>query len=216
MKTYIKKLHNKHMYLDIENSEISKLENRDFDKLIAHYNKLLQVGVYSDNHELIDLLTKSDFSLKRKCYDLEVSKSDLKYPLENEIDDLFETRSGQLEYEYCCKMIYDYYAKTHYDVSPLTAKLDDFIDRISQTVIYSKSKDHIDYCAFVEENEIAYLAYFSEDNSKSFLNSLLSHMFSKYKYIFFEADDTDWLATELRKMFKIDNPITFDSYVRDK
>lgn len=216
MKTYIKKLHNKHMYLDIENSEISKLENRDFDKLIAHYNKPLQVGVYSDNHELIDLLTKSDFSLKRKCYDLEVSKSDLKYPLENEIKDLFETRSGQLEYEYCCKMIYDYYAKTHYDVNPLTANLDDFIDRIPQTVIYTKSKDHIAYCAFVEENEIAYLASFSEDNSKSFLNSLLSHMFSKYKYIFFEADDTDWLATQLKEMFKIDNPITFDSYVRYK
>lgn len=184
--------------------------------MIAHYNKPLQVGVYSDNCELIDLLTKSGFSLKRKCYELEVSKSDLKSPLENEIEDLFETRSGQLEYEYCCKMLYDYYAKTHYNVSPLTANLDDFIDRIPQTVIYSKSKDHIDYCAFVEENEIAYLASFSEDNSKSFLNSLLSHMFSKYKYIFFEADDTDWLATELRKMFKIDNPITFDSYVRDK
>lgn len=216
MKTYIKKFHNKHMYLDIKNSELSKLENRDFDKLIVHYNKPLQVGVYSDNYELIDLLTKSNFSLNRKCYELEVSKYDLKSPLENEIKDLFETRSGQLEYEYCCKMLYDYYAKTHYDVNPLTAKLDDFIDRIPQTVIYTKSKDHIDHCAFVEENEIAYLASFSEDNSKSFLNSLLFLMFSKYKYIFFEADDTDWLATELRKMFKIDNPITFDSYLRDK
>lgn len=216
MKTYMKKLHNRHIYLDIENSEISKLEKQNFDKLIAHYNKPLQVGVYSDNCELIDLLTKSGFSLKRKCYELEVSKSDLKSPLENEIEDLFETRSGQLEYEYCCKMLYDYYAKTHYNVSPLTANLDDFIDRIPQTVIYSKSKDHIDYCAFVEENEIAYLASFSEDNSKSFLNSLLSYMFSKYKYIFFEADDTDWLATQLRKMFKINNHITFDSYVRDK
>ena len=74
MKTYIKKFHNKHMYLDIKNSELSKLENRDFDKLIVHYNKPLQVGVYSDNYELIDLLIKNGFSLKKKCYAVEVSK----------------------------------------------------------------------------------------------------------------------------------------------
>lgn len=184
--------------------------------MIDYYIKPLQVGVYSDNYELIELLNKSGFSLKRKCYEIEVSKSDLKFPLESTLGDIFKTENGQLEYKYCCKMLYDYYAKTHYSVSPLTASLDDFIDRIPKTVIYIKSRGKIDYCAFVEENEIAYLASTSDDNSKSFLNSLLSYMFSRYEYIFFEADDTDCLATKLKEMFKIDNPITFDSYIRVK
>jgi len=42
--------------------------------LIDQYNGPLQTGVNSDNYELIDLLIKNGFSLKKKCYAVEVSK----------------------------------------------------------------------------------------------------------------------------------------------
>ena len=46
MKTYTNKFHNKHTYLNIENSEISTIN--DFDHLLDEYKKPLQVGVDSD------------------------------------------------------------------------------------------------------------------------------------------------------------------------
>lgn len=46
MKTYTNKFYNKHTYLNIENSEISTIN--DFDYLLDEYKKPLQVGVDSD------------------------------------------------------------------------------------------------------------------------------------------------------------------------
>ena len=67
-----------------------------------------------------------------------------------------------MEYKYCCKILYNYYAKTHCSVNSLTENLNDFIDVVPKTIIYTKSKDKIKYCTFIEKKAIAYLASFND------------------------------------------------------
>ena len=212
MKTYTNKFHDKHIYLYIENSEISTIN--DFDHLIDEYQKPLQVGVDSDNDELIELLVKNDFILKRKCYEVEVTKADLKYPLENA--DICQCHYGSSEYKKCCQILYDYYALVHYDISPLTASFDDFVSTLPKEAIYMREDGVITICAFVEENEIAYLATSKSDSKtrRVFLSALLTFLFDKYQYIFFEADDTDYFATELKDIFDINIRNSYDTYIK--
>lgn len=212
MKTYTNKFHDKHIYLDIENSEISTIN--DFDHLIDEYKKPLQVGVDSDNYKLIEFLMENNFVLKRKCYEVEVAKEDLKYPLKKA--DICQCHYGSYEYKKCCQILYDYYALVHYDVSPLTASFVEFVNIIPKDALYIKEDGVITTCAFVEENEIAYLAT-SKSDSKSrrvFLSALLTFLFDKYEEIFFEADDTDYFATELKDMFDINIKSSYDTYIR--
>ena len=212
MKTYTNKFHNKHTYLNIENSEISTIN--DFDHLLDEYKKPLQVGVDSDNYKLIDLLVKNDFILKRKCYEVEVTKADLKYPLKKA--DIYKCHYGSLEYKKCCQILYDYYALVHSEVSPLTASFDDFVSTLPKDTFYMKEDGVIINCAFVEENEIAYLATSKSDSKtrRVFLSTLLTFLFDKYYKIFFEADDTDYFATELKDMFDINIKSSYDTYIR--
>lgn len=212
MKTYTNKFHNKHTYLNIENSEISTIN--DFDHLLDKYKKPLQIGVDSDNDNLIDLLEKNDFILKRKCYEVEATKDNLKYTLENA--DIFQCQYGSLEYKKCCQILYDYYALVHYDISPLTASFDVFVSTLPKDALYIKRDGEITICAFVEENEIAYLATSKSDSKsqRAFLSALLTFLFDKYDKIFFEADDTDYLATELKDIFDIDIKSSYDTYIK--
>lgn len=212
MKTYTNKFHNKHTYLYIENSEISTIN--DFDHLLDKYKKPLQIGVDSDNDNLIDLLEKNDFILKRKCYEVEATKADLKYPLEKA--DIFQCHYGSYEYKKCCQILYDYYALVHYDVSPLTASFAEFVNIIPKDSLYIKEDGIITTCAFVEENEIAYLATSKSDSKtrRVFLSALLTFLFEKYQYIFFEADDTDYFAIELKDIFDINIKSSYDTYIK--
>ena len=212
MKTYTNKFHNKHTYLNIENSEISTIN--DFDHLLDKYKKPLQVGVDSDNYKLIDLLVRNDFILKRKCYEVEATKDDLKYPIKKA--DVCQCQCGSLEYKKCCQILYEYYALVHYDISPLTASFDDFVSTIPKDALYIERDGEITICAFVEENEIAYLANSKSDSKirRAFLNALLTFLFDKYQYIFFEADDTDYFATELKDMFDINIKSSYDTYIK--
>ena len=212
MKTYTNKFHNKHTYLNIENSEISTIN--DFDHLLDEYKKPLQIGVDSNNYKLIDLLVKNDFILKRKCYEVEVTKADLKYPLEKA--DIFQCHYGSYEYKKCCQILYDYYALVHYDVSPLTASFAEFVNIIPKDSLYIKEDGIITTCAFVEENEIAYLATSKSDSKtmRVFLSALLTFLFDKYQYIFFESDDTDYFATELKDIFDINIKSSYDTYIK--
>ena len=212
MKTYTNKFHDKHIYLDIENSEISTIN--DFDHLIDEYKKPLQVGVDSDNYKLIEFLMENNFVLKRKCYEVEVAKEDLKYPLKK--DDTYKCHYGSLEFKKCCQILYDYYALVHSEVSPLAASFDDFVSTLPKDTFYMKEDGVITTCAFVEENEIAYLAT-RKSHSKSrrvFLSALLNFLFDKYDKIFFEADDTDYFATELKDMFDINIKSSYDTYIK--
>lgn len=214
MKTYIKKFHNKHIYLQIYEGEISKLKPEDFNNISNKYNKPLQIGVESDNYKLISLLEKSGFVLKRKCYEIEASKDDLKNPIGGSWASLHESHIGEKEYEISCQMVYDYYWQTHYDINPLTASFKDFMASLPKDGLYTKSGGEITACALIEDNEIAYLACNDKNLSREFLESLLAYMFDRYEFIFFEADDTDPLASKLKEPFRIGDIATYDTYVK--
>ena len=70
--------------------------------------------------------------------------------------------------------------------------------------------------AFLENEEIAYLAGFEEKLADVFINDLLIYLFKHYEEIFFEADTTDPLATKLRNKFVEKSDLTFDTYIKYK
>ncbi len=70
--------------------------------------------------------------------------------------------------------------------------------------------------AFLENEEIAYIAGFEEKLADEFINDLLIYLFKNYKEIFFEADTTDPLATKLKNKFVEKFDPTFDTYIKYK
>lgn len=70
--------------------------------------------------------------------------------------------------------------------------------------------------AFLEDEEIAYLAGFENNLAEDFINDLLIYLFQYYEEIFFEADTTDPLATRLRDKFFVKSDVSYDTYIKYK
>ena len=62
METYTNEFHNKHTYIKI--NDIKKVKIGDLEALAK--GKPLQIGIESNQVEVIDLLKKADFIIKRK------------------------------------------------------------------------------------------------------------------------------------------------------
>jgi len=216
MEIYNNSFHSGHLYIKIDDDEAGKVQVSQFEKLFNEQRKPLQTAVLSNDCKLIKLLKDSGFILKRKCYETDVSASDLKFPPANHPHQLIETRKGTDDYAICAEMMYEYYSDTHFAVNPLTASRSEFYDILPANAIYSMTGNIIDSAAFIEDNEIAYLCSCNKIGFSEFAQSLLIYMFGKFDRIFFEADDTDWAATELRNMFSIENIISRDTYVKTK
>ena len=216
MKIFNNSFHSGHLYLRIDDNEVEKIQVSQFEKLFDEKRKPLQIMVLSNDYKLIDLLKESGFLLKRKCYETVVTTSDLKFPLENHSRQLIETHKGMDDYATCAEMMYEYYSDTHFSVNPLTASLSEFCDILPTIAIYSIEDDVIDSAAFIEDNEIVYLCSCNIIGFSEFAQSLLIYMFGKFDCIVFEADDTDWAATQLRNMFSIENKISYDTYIKER
>lgn len=212
METFTNKFHNNHTYIKI--NDISKVSSSDFDGLVK--DRPLQIGVYSDQLDLIDFIKKAGFVLKRKCYEVEVCREDLKNPLKSSKIEGRLARKGEIYYEKACNLIYSYYKKTYELVSPLTASLEEFKETLPCHVFYYKKEGELILAAFIENDEIAYLAGFDLDLADDFLDSLLEFSFKNHKKIFFESDTTDPLATRLRDKFEIKSDLSFDTYIKYK
>ncbi|OYS37404.1 GNAT family acetyltransferase, partial [Lactobacillus taiwanensis] len=59
----------------------------------------------------------------------------------------------------------------------------------------------------------AYICSFNEKFCDPFIQASLSKLFNKYSSIFFEADDTDWVASRLLNCFNVDKEISFNTYI---
>lgn len=212
METFTNKFHNNHTYIKI--NDISKVSSADFDGLAK--DRALQIGVYSDQLDLIDFIKEAGFVLRRKCYEVEVCREDLKYPLNPPKTEGKLTRKGENFYDKACELIFSYYKKTHESVSPLTASLEEFKKTLPREVFYYENAGNLIFAAFIESDEIAYLAGFDLDLADDFLDSLLEFSFKNHKKIFFESDNTDPLATKLREKFEIKSDLSFDTYIKYK
>lgn len=80
MNIHRKTFHSGHLYLDIDDCEVDTLLPSVFETLMAQEGKPLQVGVSSDRSRLVALLRQSGFELKRRCYEMDVTASDLAVP----------------------------------------------------------------------------------------------------------------------------------------
>lgn len=171
----------------------------------------LQVMADSDNAVLTTFLTVGGCICKRKCYESEVGIEDYIGKIEN--TQLRRTAAGEPEYEQACRQIFEHYVATHETINPWTSDYETFCKKLTDTVLYTESASEIIACAFVENNEIAYIC--SKDNSrfKEFAQHLATFMLSKYESVCFESDDCNWAAMTLRSLFQNLNETSYDTYL---
>lgn len=212
METYTNEFHNKHTYIKID--DLEKVNLSDLEALVK--DRPLQIGIYSDQLDLIEFLKKAGFILKRKCYEVEVTREDLKNPLGTPRLETKLTSKGELAYEKASDLLFKYYKKTHKNVSPLTVGLEKFKEILPDQAFYYEKEGQVQMAAFLENEEIAYLAGFEEKLADEFINDLLIYLFKHYEEIFFEADTTDPLATRLKNKFVEKTDLTFDTYIKYK
>ena len=212
METYTNEFHKNHTYIKI--NDIKKVKVGDLEVLVK--DKPLQIGIDSDQLAVIDLLKKAGFILKRKCYEVEVTREDLKNPLGTKKLETKLTSKGEKPYEKASELIFKYYQKTHEDVSPLTVGLEKFKEILPDQAFYYEKEGQLLIAAFLENEEIAYLAGFEDNLADDFINDLLIYLFKNHQEIYFESDNTDPLATRLRNKFQVKFDLTFDTYIKYK
>lgn len=212
METYTNEFHNKHTYIKID--DLEKVNLSDLEALSK--DRPLQIGIYSDQLDLIEFLKKAGFILKRKCYEVEVTREDLKKPLEPTKGKGKFTKKSENPYEKAAALVFEYYKKTHEPVSPLTVGLEKFKEILPDQAFYYEKEGQVLMAAFLENEEIAYIAGFEENLADEFINDLLIYLFKNHQEIYFESDNTDPLATRLRNKFQTKSDLTFDTYIKYK
>ena len=212
METFTNDFHKNHIYIKI--NDIEKVKLAGLEDLAKE--RPIQIWVYSNQNNLIDFLKKAGFILKRKCYEVEVTRKDLKKPLEPTKGKGKFTKKGEKPYEKAAALVFEYYKKTHEPISPLTVGLEKFKEILPEKVFYYEKEGQVLMAAFLENEEIAYLAGFENNLAEDFINDLLIYLFQYYEEIFFEADNTDPLATRLKNKFQSKIDLTFDTYIKYK
>lgn len=150
--------------------------------------KPLQVMLSSAEQERIHFLTAAGFVCKRKCYEFEVSKQD--YLSQTGTSNLSIVHKGTAPYQIACQQIFDHYQTVHQDINPWTASQEEF-EKDLPDLVYTDSEN----CAFVENNEIAYVCGKDEQTFDFFIQTVICQLFEQYEQISFEADDWEWERT---------------------
>lgn len=214
METYTNNFHSKNLYIKIK--DISQIRPEDFDKLIKKSGKALQIGIYSGERDVIAFLKKCGFCLKRVTYELEVGKADLKNPLIDDDIKLKKSIKGQKAYDICLEILYAYYKKTHQSINPLSVDPEEFARAIPENTLYYEEDGKIIFAAFIENDEIAYLAGSDLKNPKALIAATLIEALKENEKIYFEADNTDPLASMMKDFFKENSEPTYETYVKGK
>ncbi|HEL1624605.1 TPA: GNAT family acetyltransferase [Streptococcus suis] len=206
--TYSNPYHQTNIYL--------RLDLVDYDCTIAEQlfqslqtfleGKPLQVMLSSAEQERIHFLTAADFVCKRKCYEFEVTKQD--YLSQTGTSNLSIARKGTAPYQIACQQIFDHYQTVHQDINPWTTSQEEFEKDLPDRV-YTDSEN----CAFVENNEIAYVCGKDEQSFDSFIQAVICQLFEQYEQISFEADDCDPIAMCLAEQFQQPNKPSWDTYI---
>lgn len=171
----------------------------------------LQVMAASDDAVLTTFLTAGGCVYKRKCYESEVGIEDYIGKIEN--TQLRRTTAGEVEYEQACRLMYEHYVATHEAINPWTSDYEAFRKKLPDTVLYAESASEIIACAFVENNEIAYICGKDNSHFKEFAQHLVTFMLSQYETVCFESDDCDWAVMTLRSLFHNPSETSYDTYL---
>lgn len=211
---YFNSFHNSNVYFKIDEVKLfDKLNSELLNKLSNYFGKPIQIIISSERKDVTNVLKNLGFERKRVCYEIEVCKE---YYCIYEKDDeikLITAHKGSKEFEICADLMLERYMKTHLEINPWTGKRNDFLNILPEKVIYEKKDDSIENLAFIENEEIAYVFGKDIDSFRKFSSNLIFNLFEKCKNIYFEADDCDEFAMELKKLFNIGNDVTWDTYI---
>ena len=167
--------------------------------------------VDSTDEATIAFLIAGGFVRKRRCYEVDAG-ADAYIGGKSNVQ-LFYTHVGNTMYAQCCRMMFDYYVKTHRGVNPWTAGYETFCRSMPADVAFVRQDGEIAALAFVEGNEIAYVCGIDKQIFTDFARCLVTAMFERYKTICFECDDCDWAAMTLKSMFIDQDETSFDTYI---
>lgn len=214
IKTYTNKYHQTNLYL--VGNLLIKDDYTELATVQHQTKKTLQCMVSSTDEAVNKILEFMGFCCVRKCYELEVSASDLVETSEfNDESILCFTNRKTIEYMTCAYQMYQYYQKTHQPINPLTATFEQFVDILPNQVCYYMMGEEVTHLAFVEDNEIAYVYSNDLASFKQFALQLVQWLLKKYDTICFEVDNIDEVAMTLKSLFK--EPTcseTYDTYIR--
>ncbi len=210
--------HNRHSYLDLRLTRYDpQIAAELFRALRQELHSPLQVMLYA-SESMHNFLIAGGFERRRRCYALEAHAADLAIPLEKAVP-LARVSKGTAEYDLCRKMLYDYYGKTHFAVSPLTADMESFCADLPDTVLCHMERGRIVHFAFVEPEEegyeIAYVGSVRPADFKPFAQSLVATLFRKCDLITAECDDVDPAAMALKALFRLPDGTPYDTYILD-
>lgn len=211
---YFNTFHNSNIYFKVDEvKSFDKVNSDILDRLCSYFGKSIQIMISSNKKDVANVLENFGFERKRACYEVEVTKADYCLYEKDDGIKLITAYKGSKEFMACAELMLERYIKTHLEINPWTGKKTDFFDILPCKVVYEKKGDSIENLAFVENGEIAYVLGKDIDSFSKFSSNLIFYLFEKYKNICFEADDCDEFAMELKKLFNIDDNITWDTYI---
>ena len=208
--------HNTHRYLNLGLTQYDPSIFKDlFSRLRKELGQPLQIMLYS-KLEMYNFLTAGGFERKRRCYELEVTSSDLAVPLIPAVE-LHTAQKGSALYNTCCDLLHAYYSATHDAVSPLTVTQEVFCTNLPETVVCCVEDGKPVQYAFIEPDEVGYeIAYVGTtdlSSFSSFAQTLVHELFQKCNFLTAECDDTNPAATQLMQLFTISCDESYDTYI---
>lgn len=166
----------------------------------------LQIMLSSAEQEKIHFLTVAGFFCKRKCYEFEVTRQD--YLGQTVITNLNIIHKGTALYQIASQQLFDHYQAVHQDINPWTASQQDF-EKDLPDLVYTDSEN----CAFIDNNEIAYVCGKNEQSFEPFIQKVICQLFKQNQHITFEAGDCDSIAMHLANQFRSSNKHSWDTYI---
>lgn len=207
--------HQNHLYLDLPPECQSIPAGELFPVLRQAVGCPLQIMAYSDD-PMVPYLLSGGFVRKRCCLEVTATPDDLLSPLPEMVTPMTAVK-GTVEYDTCCRLLYDHYARTHQSVSPLTATLEQFRETLPETALYAQNAQSITHCAFVEPDteawEIAYVGTGDLSAFPSFAQAIVAQAFRETSEVTFECDDCDPAAVAMKGLFRVCEDVTFDTFV---
>lgn len=213
IRTHRNSYHGRNCYLKLE------LERMDFDAaelfagLYGEKQSPLHTMLPHPQQQAAEFLLRGGFGLRRRCFLMKVSQSDLIAPAAE--GELLEYTKGSEEYDAACHLLYDQYARDHAAISPLTADFNTFCEKIPEQLVCRKEGDAIVQYAFLDENEVAYMGSEALEGFRAFAEAVLAKLFLHCEQVEFEADDIDEVAMTMRGLFTTGDGFSLDTYTYD-
>lgn len=198
IKTKKNPFHNQNLYIDFDLEDIKNINTDTFKNISKENHAPLQMMLDSEDAVKRDFIKECGFKRMRVCYGMSVRKNDMPTKSIAKLD-LLHAKEGEAIYNDLAKIYFAYYKEAHENINALTVDFEEFKKILTKDIYYSENNALS--LAFVEDNEVAYVYTSDLDKADDFFKSLCEKLFNNYEEIFFEADDVDASAMQLKNIF---------------